>query len=63
MKRLVDEQLVTEAASEDHVGHLYSRWQMPLYALDMKSKAVDRSALEAEQEHMLWIEMGVANEY
>lgn len=63
LERLIEEQLVTDAASDDHVGHLYGRWQMPLYALDMKAKAVERSALEAEQERMLWAEMGVANEY
>ena len=54
LERLIEEQLVTDAASDDHVGHLYGRWQMPLYALDMKAKAVERSALEAEQERMLW---------
>ncbi|WP_168333808.1 hypothetical protein [Rhizobium anhuiense] len=63
LERLIEEKLVTEAASDDHVGQLYNRWQMPLYALDMKSKVVERSALEEEQERMLWAETGVTNEY
>lgn len=35
---------------------------MPLYALDMKCKVAERSALEEEQERMLWAEIGVTNE-
>ncbi|MDP9813335.1 hypothetical protein J2W42_006208 [Rhizobium tibeticum] len=63
LERLIEEKLVMGAASDDHVGQLYDRWQMPLYALNMKSKVVERSALEEEQERMLWAEIGVTNEY
>lgn len=44
------------------VGQLNDCWQMPLYALDMKCKVAERSALEEEQERMLWAEIGVTNE-
>ncbi|TCQ71932.1 hypothetical protein EDF68_1233 [Ochrobactrum sp. BH3] len=63
LEQLIKKKLATDAANEDHVRHLRGRWQMPLYALDMKAKAVEREALEEEQEHMLWAEMGVGNEY
>ncbi|EPR21205.1 MULTISPECIES: hypothetical protein [Agrobacterium] len=63
LQRLIDEQLASEAANEDHVQSLYGRWQMPLYALEMRAKEVDRSILVAEQENMLWAEMGVSYEY
>ncbi|PTM88395.1 hypothetical protein [Mycoplana dimorpha] len=63
LERLIKDKLVTDAANDDHVRHLRGRWQMPLYVLDMKAKAVEREALEEEQERMLWAEMGVGNEY
>jgi len=63
LQQLIDKHLSSDAANEDHLGSLYGRWQMPLYALDMKAKEVDRSILIAEQENMLWAEMGVSYEY
>lgn len=60
-------QLITqglaENATDDHVRRLYGRWQMPLYALDMKAREIERTVLEAEQERLLWAEMGVSYNY
>lgn len=63
LNRLIDQGLATETGRDNHIQSLYGRWQMPLYALEMKSKDVERSALEAEQVNLLWAEMGVRNEY
>jgi len=63
LDQLVERGLASAEATNDHVASLYQRWQMPLYALDMKAKVVERSVLEAEQERMLWAEVGSANDY
>ena len=51
---------LAENATNDHARGLYGRWQMPLYALDMKAREVERAALEAEQESLLWTDIGVS---
>ncbi|MCO5154080.1 MULTISPECIES: hypothetical protein [unclassified Shinella] len=63
LNQLAARGLASDEATNDHVTSLYQRWQMPLYALDMKARLVERSALEEEQERMLWAEVGVANDY
>lgn len=63
LTQLVERKMASESATTDNARDLYGRWQMPLYALDMKAREVARSALEAEQERLLLVEMGVENEY
>lgn len=63
LTRLFERKMASESATTDNARDLYGRWQMPLYALDMKAIEVARSDLEAEQERLLLVEMGVENEY
>lgn len=63
LHRLISHGLAAENATDDHVQRLYGRWQMPLYALELKAKEMERSVLEAEQQNLLWAEMGGGYEY
>ena len=56
-------QVVTEAASADHVRLLRHYWQLPMYHLDFKEAAVPLETLQADREAQLWAEAGYGPEY
>ncbi len=56
--RLEAEQLVTEAATERHASAIVNSWQMPMYNLEFREIAMKLSDLKAQQEAMLWAEIG-----
>jgi hypothetical protein len=56
LKRLIAERLPTEAASDDHVDHLYHTWQMPMYSLDLSPIHVPLAELQKERDTLLWRE-------
>ena len=62
-KRLDAAQVVTEAASADHVRLLRHYWQLPMYHLDFKEAAVPLETLQADREAQLWAEAGYGPEY
>lgn len=55
-ERLDNAQVVTEAATADHVNLLRHYWQLPMYHLDFKEVAVPLETLQAEREAQLWAE-------
>ena len=61
--RLDAAQVVTEAASADHVRLLRHYWQLPMYHLDFKEAAVPLETLQADREAQLWAEAGYGPEY
>jgi hypothetical protein len=50
--------LLTEAAHEDQLRILYYHWQLPMYRIDFTRLEVPLEDLRAEQEAMLWNEIG-----
>ena len=52
-ERLDAAQVVTEAATTDHVRLLRHHWQLPMYHLDFKQVAVPLETLQAERERQL----------
>ncbi|EAT08503.1 MULTISPECIES: hypothetical protein [Sphingomonadaceae] len=62
-ERLDAAQVVTEAASADHVRLLRHYWQLPMYHLDFKEAAVPLETLQADREAQLWAEAGYGPEY
>ena len=49
VSRLLDEGLATVEATGEDVQTLYSDWQMPMYAIDVRARAADLETLRAEQ--------------
>jgi hypothetical protein len=58
LKRLVEEGLPSEAATDDDVRALYGSWQMPMYHLDFKSIDVPLAELLEERDAIMWAETG-----
>ena len=58
LKRLIDEKLPREDATQGHVDALYRHWQMPMYGLDFGMTDVPLADLEAEREANSWAEIG-----
>ncbi len=58
LKRLIAENLPTDAASDDHVGELYRTWQMPMYNLDFRQIDVPLPELQRERDALLSAEIG-----
>lgn len=57
LQRLIAEKLPSDAASQKHVDALYG-WQLPMYDFDFRPIHVSLEELKAEQERLLWQEMG-----
>jgi len=58
LQGLEKSKLITEAAHEDQVRILYEQWQLPMYRIDFRRLEVPLEDLRAEQEAMLWAEVG-----
>lgn len=56
--RLNAEQLITEAATDRHASWVQNNWQMPMYNLEFREIPMMLSDLKAQQEAMLWSEIG-----
>jgi hypothetical protein len=56
--RLDAEKLVSETATEQHVGAIANDWQMPMYNLEFRELPMKLADLRAQQEAMLWAEIG-----
>jgi hypothetical protein len=61
LKRLIAENLPTEAASGDHIDELYRTWQLPMYNLDFRQIDVPLAELEKERDALLWAEAGYSS--
>lgn len=61
--RLDAEKLVTEAATERHASVLVSDWQMPMYNLDFREMPMKLTDLKAQQDSMLWAEIGCERDH
>ena len=58
LKRLVDEDLPSNQAEQEHLELLYREWPLPMYNLEFSSVRVDLQELRDERERLLWQEMG-----
>ena len=58
LKQTTEQGLATETVTQDDVNKLYCSWQLPMYNFDLKQIPVSLDELKAEQDHMLWREMG-----
>lgn len=58
LKQITEQGLATETVTQDDVNKLYCSWQLPMYNFDLKQIPVSLDELKAEQDHMLWREMG-----
>jgi hypothetical protein len=56
--RLDAEGLVTEAATDRQASALANDWQMPMYNLEFRETPMKLADLKAQQEGMLWAEIG-----
>lgn len=56
--RLDAESLVTEAATDRHASSVANDWQMPMYNLEFREVPMRLAELKAQQEGMLWSEIG-----
>jgi hypothetical protein len=56
--RLIAEGLPTQSASQDHVAALYRHWPLPLYNVELDPIPVTLEELKAEQDRLLWAEIG-----
>ena len=58
LERLIAEGLPTESATQEHVTRLFSSWQLPMNSFDFSLIEVPLEELKAEQERLLWAEIG-----
>jgi hypothetical protein len=63
VRRLIDENLPTEAAENIDISRLYDSWQMPMYNLDFSLSYVPLEQLERQREAMFYAEMGYDEDY
>jgi len=54
VNRLIQEELPSEKATDEHVRTLFNFWQLPMYNLDFKKIPVSLEELEEEQRRQLW---------
>ena len=59
VNRLIEQDTPTLSATKEHVNTLFDLWQLPMYDLDLRPIDVPLEALKAEQENMLFAEMGI----
>jgi hypothetical protein len=50
--------LITDTASDNQVGLLYNRWQLPMYRIELKRIEVPLAELQTEREANFWSEAG-----
>jgi hypothetical protein len=62
MRRLVDEKLTTDGATDTGVSRLYHSWQMPMYDLDFSLLPVPLEHFQRARDAILYTEMGYDNE-
>jgi hypothetical protein len=58
LERLVTESLPAEEATQEHVGALIRSWPLPMYDVDLSPIPVTLEELKAEQDRLLWAEVG-----
>ncbi|WP_330084845.1 hypothetical protein [Methylocystis iwaonis] len=58
LERAQAAKLIPENAAQDDANLLARHWQLPMYALDLSRITVSLEELEAEQEQLLWAEIG-----
>lgn len=56
--RLIAEGLPRECATQDHVNALCRHWPLPLYNVELDPIPVTLEELKAEQDRLLWAEVG-----
>ena len=54
VNRLIQEELPSEKATDQHLSTLFRFWQLPMYNLDFKMIPVSMGELEKEREDQLW---------
>ena len=59
VKRLVEADIPTQSATDDHVSALVDLWQLPMYDFDFGLINVPLAELKEEQERILITEMGL----
>ena len=57
LERLIEEGLLSTAATQGHVDMLYNGWQLPMYDFDFTQIPVPVEELKQEQDYMLQAEM------
>jgi hypothetical protein len=58
LKRLIDAGLPSADADDSDIQTFYRLWQMPMYALQFQELKVSTEELNAEQDRLLWQEVG-----
>ena len=51
-------ELITDIAQQDQVQILFESWQLPMYRIEFAQIEVSLEDLRADQDAMLWREMG-----
>ena len=59
VNRLIEKGTPTQSATDEHVNALFRLWQLPMYDLNFEQIDVPLEDLKAEQESMLFAEMGI----
>lgn len=58
LSRLLSERLPSEDATQANASVLFDKWQLPMYDFDLRPIHVSLDELRAEQQSMLWSEIG-----
>ena len=59
VNRLVEQDIPTQSATDEHVGTLAHLWQLPMYDFDFELIDVPLEKLKKEQDRILFSEMGL----
>jgi hypothetical protein len=62
MRRLIDEKLPTDEATDTDVSYLYESWQMPMYDLAFSLLPVPLEQFQRARDAIIYAEMGYDNE-
>ncbi len=57
IKRLITENLPSEATTQAHIDALHRHWPLPMYNVDLSPILVTLKELKLEQDHILWNEV------
>lgn len=52
------EELISEVATAEQLGHLYHEWQLPMYRMDFSPIQVSLEELQDERDRNMWSEFG-----
>ena len=59
LNRLIEKNIPTQSATNEHIKTLYDLWQLPMYDFDLELINIPLAELKEEQKRILFTEMGL----